>query len=162
MNFKRVLGFSVAVLLAMGCESPLFHHAVAKTSPEENGRETASQCQFHFPKHNLCASFTFVQPPTLEDTSEAVIRFWDSEKGTEAGPYVNPGFTVGVKLWMASMGHGSSPVKVKPSLDSTGVPITGVYAATEIFFVMGGDWELWVQLKDGKNTVEQAKIDMNL
>ena len=54
------------------------------------------------------------------------------------------------------MGHGSSPVKIAPG------SVAGVFSATEVFFVMPGEWEIWIQLKEGTKVFDQAKIDYKL
>lgn len=51
--------------------------------------------------------------------------------------------SIGLKLWMPSMGHGSYPVTIERLSQ-------GVYKASEIFFTMPGDWEIQIQhLIDG-------------
>ncbi|MFP5520208.1 MAG: hypothetical protein ACLGGX_09910 [Bdellovibrionia bacterium] len=46
-----------------------------------------------------------------------------------------------IYLWMPSMGHGSSPIKIK-SIDPSNLKLD------EIYFLMAGDWELRIKLKD--------------
>lgn len=48
---------------------------------------------------------------------------------------------VSVVLWMPSMGHGSAPVEVERVAP-------GLYHATRVLFIMPGDWEIRIQLKD--------------
>lgn len=55
---------------------------------------------------------------------------------------------------MPSMGHGSRPVKVEEVSGAI-----GVYDATNVIFIMGGPWEIWVQLKNGSEILDQAKVD---
>ena len=54
---------------------------------------------------------------------------------------------------MPDMGHGSQKVKVESAKDTNGQLISGVYNATEIMFVMGGEWEIQFQLKDSTGKV---------
>ena len=68
---------------------------------------------------------------------------------------VDLGGTLAVVLWMPSMGHGSSPVKVD-KLD------TGTYRAKNVFFTMGGSWEIRIQLKSGNDIADEAIIPINL
>ncbi len=56
-----------------------------------------------------------------------------------------------VLLWMPSMGHGSSPVRV-----STLAP--GNYRAERVFFPMHGSWELRFQLKEGHEVRDELAL----
>ncbi len=62
---------------------------------------------------------------------------------------------VAVVLWMPSMGHGSSPVRVEK------VDI-GTYRATRVFFTMPGDWEIRIQRKSDGNIIEQAILPIRI
>jgi hypothetical protein len=61
---------------------------------------------------------------------------------------ISPRLSPDVKLWMPSMGHGSSPVVVKPISD-------GVYEVSDVFFIMLGDWEIRYQLKSNDDVIEE-------
>ena len=158
--------FSVVLLSAFlsGClQSPLLNHAVANEGDES--AEAKKGSALVFPQQELSASITWIKEPADEEAGSFTLRFWSTKLGTEQGPYVDPGHVVAVKLWMPSMGHGSSPVKVEQIKDQAGGAVAGVYEATDVFFSMGGKWEIWVQLKKNKadkTPVEQAKIDYSL
>lgn len=152
-----------AVVLSMSCNSPLLNHADANDHRNrDNGQFSDESCPLAFPAAKLCASITFASQPVEREDNEAVVRFWSMEAGSASGPYVSPTSDVGVELWMPSMGHGSAKVKVNPARDSGNAVIPGVFDAMPIYFVMGGDWEVWVQLKQGKKVIERAKIDLML
>lgn len=160
---------SILAFALSGClESPILNHANAspkkpKEAPlAESRQELPEGCDFHLATKELCASLEWVTPASDETEGELRLRFWSAKSGTLSGPYVDPGHTVFVKLWMASMGHGSSPVTVAQAKDQAGQPIVGVYDATRVHFVMGGDWEIWVQLRQEKKVIDQAKIDVQI
>ena len=67
-----------------------------------------------------------------------------------------PKIMVAVKLWMPSMGHGSSPVKLDHAKDAGHADVPGVFEVTHVYFVMPGDWEIHVQLKNGPKVIEDA------
>jgi hypothetical protein len=72
---------------------------------------------------------------------------------------VNPNGQWLIKLWMPSMGHGSSPVKISQALGTAGAPLDGVFNVTNVFFVMPGEWEIRVIVKDGNgNLLDQAAL----
>ena len=112
-----------------------------------------------FSKSDLCASLKWVKPASEEEKGTFRLRFF--KKGAE-GIAIDPGHPVAVKLWMPSMGHGSSPVKVAPLKSSTGSTLPGEYEVSEVYFVMPGAWEIWVQLKQGSKVLDQAKIEIKL
>ncbi len=171
-----VLSLSLSWLLAGCLNSPLLNHADAdqvrtpapaqkqqdKNGQGEESAVPAATCAFVFTAPDLCASLEWKTQPTDEQKGAFVLRFWDSRSGTEHGPYVTPGYNVAVKLWMPDMGHGSSPVKVAQAVDASGAAIPGVFNASDVYFVMGGHWEIWVQLKQDKQVISQAKIGYDL
>jgi len=173
-----VLTLSLSWLLAGCLNSPLLNHAdadqvraqapaPAQGQQNQNGQGEeaavpAATCPFVFADQGLCASLEWKTMPADEQKGAFVLRFWDSRSGTEHGPYVNPAYTVGVKLWMPDMGHGSSPVKIAQATDASGAGIPGVYNVTDVYFVMGGHWEIWVQLKQDKQVISQSRIGFDL
>ena len=145
------------LFLAVGCgKSPLFNHKNADELKLSNG--AGKDCPIVFNQAKLCASLTWTQQPTDEDGGAFTLHFW-KKGGSPSGPFVDPGNKVAVKLWMPSMGHGSSPVKVASAKDVAGKTEEGIFEASEVYFIMPGDWEIWIQLKKGTQVVEQAKID---
>jgi hypothetical protein len=175
MTTKRFLlafaALSLPIALA-GCPSPIVDHrdppkgGALTENPEKpggpGGETPTGACPLVLEKQALCASLTWEKKPAGEDPGELTVRFWKRAEGTESGPYVTPAGKVAVKLWMPTMGHGSTPVKVAPKLDAQGAAVPGVYSATEVGFVMGGKWEVWLQLKDGAQVTDQAKIDVEI
>lgn len=53
-------------------------------------------------------------------------------------------------LWMSSMGHGSTPSQTQ-RLD------VGTYRASNVFFIMPGDWQLKFQIKNGNELLDEAQ-----
>ena len=151
----------LAALLTTGCGSPLLDHANANEILRQPISEDVA-CPLAFPKFDLCGSFTWDRKPTSSTPGSAVLRFWNRELGTPSGPYVSPVSTVFVKLWMPVMGHGSSPVTTAAKKDAGGMAILGVFDSTNVFFVMPGKWEIWVQLKSGAAIDAQAKLDVEI
>lgn len=58
-------------------------------------------------------------------------------------------------LWMPTMGHGSSPVKIK----KIG---TGLYDLSSLYFIMDGLWQIRVQLKSNGQVLEEQTFEINL
>ena len=62
--------------------------------------------------------------------------------------FIDPMNEPHILLWMPGMGHGSSPVRIE-RVD------VGRYFASEIFFIMTGEWDIHFQLKSGSVVVEE-------
>jgi hypothetical protein len=176
-RFVKLANFALCAFVGfglVGClQSPLLNHADASSpsgSPGSVGSQggnqhTQSDCDLAFSKAashaSLCAYVTWIKHPTADDEGEFVLRIWDPAHGTEAGPYVTPAEDVAVKLFMPEMGHGSSPTKVLATKDEHGVVVPGVFDVQNIFFVMNGKWQVFVQLKKGGQVIDQAEFDYN-
>lgn len=153
---KALIIVSTVFLMVSGCgRIPIFNHLNADDQPVIVPT-VESICLVKLAKANLCFGIEWVEKATEEKAGSFRIKFTD---GTSAK---DPGRAVGVKLWMPSMGHGSSPVKVAQEKDGAGKFIAGSYLATDVYFIMGGEWEIWVQLKDGVQVYDQGKIDFKL
>lgn len=102
-------------------------------------------CGFVFSSENLCLKTQWTQKPTESTYGEMILSFVDrSDPSRPVDPVAEPV----IVLWMPSMGHGSSPVKIE-RLD------VGKFRASEIFFIMPGPWDIRYQLKNGSQIVEE-------
>ena len=150
--------FALGMLITSACGySPILNHASPDRSLQDvdTAGKTSLNCRFDFKTQNYCADFVWVKEPKNSDDEGAMkIYFWNPNRPTE---FVSPNATVGVKLWMSSMGHGSGKVTVQPALDQNNKAIPGVYDATNVNFVMGGDWDIFLQLKDAAGKVVAAE-----
>ncbi len=160
---KKISTLLTAALasMLMGClQSPLLNHANADSL--EQIQPVNAACPFEFKTLDLCATLTWVKMPTDDEKGEFVLSFFSKSSGTVKGPFIDPGYTVTSKLWMPSMGHGSSPVKISAFKDQNGATVTGVYNVSDVYFMMPGAWEIWVALKQGATVVDQAKTDISI
>lgn len=150
---KRFITLGMLITNACGY-SPLLNHTTPNRVSVETNSDTSQQslnCRFFFKLQNYCADFEWVKEPmNSEDEGSMKIYFWRPEQPTV---FVSPSAMVGVKLWMTSMGHGSRKVTVRPALNADGKRIPGVFDATEVTFVMAGDWDIYLQLKDAAGAV---------
>jgi hypothetical protein len=152
---------SLSLTLAACGDSPLLHHTTAAVATPgaqpaaPNEHEPANDCPLEFPKASLCASVKWDSALSTEDENTGTLHFWKKGGSGESGPYADPGATVSILLWMPAMGHGSSPVTVTPQGE-------GVYSVSKAYFIMPGDWEVRVQLKQGHQLLEQAVLPVTL
>ena len=168
-SLSTVICFALSGFLNASCGvSPLLHHESPNREPQS---ETGSQnqdasdpagprvgCDFLFPSQSLCASITWVKKSTAEEPGEFLLSFWSKDQNpSQPITYSNPdAHKVFVKLWMPDMGHGSSPVSTNQATEANGTPKTGVFRSTGVFFIMGGKWEIIVQLKDSSGAVKES------
>ncbi len=107
-----------------------------------------ANCPIRMPQSQLCASISWIVPPSASDEGAMSLKFW-SAGGSPQGPYVDLPDTLSVVLWMADMGHGSSPTRIRRMA-------LGVYEVSRMYFVMNGDWQLKIQRKRGATVVDEA------
>lgn len=67
-----------------------------------------------------------------------------------------------VSLWMPSMGHGSAPTRISRTRDAEGNTLVGVYEVSNIYFTMGGDWEVRVTLTHADGSKETQAMELTL
>lgn len=161
---KAVLITSIFLIVSACGQSPLFNHINADDLPSKNkesAEDSTTGCSLLFPTTNLCVRWKWDVMPG-EDPGQGTLYFWDKQNGTSKGPYTHPSEEVFVKLWMPSMGHGSAPVQISPETDSNGNVVPGVFKAKNVYFVMPGMWEVWIQLRRDKNVVNQVKFDFQI
>jgi hypothetical protein len=137
------------LLLLSGCgRSPFLHHETAEP-PQTPHEEGAKACPLSFPRSGYCAKLTWASAPSDQGANSFSLEFWEANSGSEEGPFSRPPHSVFVKLWMPAMGHGSSPVTLEEGM-------SGVYTATEVYFIMPGKWDVHIELMDSGKTIEEA------
>ncbi|OYZ18058.1 MAG: hypothetical protein B7Y39_14245 [Bdellovibrio sp. 28-41-41] len=67
-----------------------------------------------------------------------------------------------VVLWMPSMGHGSAPTQLERAIDANGNLLAGVFNVRNVYFVMGGDWDVRVTLTDAQGAQETKSFKVSL
>jgi YtkA-like len=144
MTLKSIMIMTFGVLLSSGAIAQ-HHHEPASLA----GHLAFKQNTLH-----IHADF----PVTPEVGKEALLVLEAKDAVTHQTIALND--QVKVVLWMPSMGHGSAPTKVKPALDSQGNVIPGIFKVTNVYFVMGGAWEVRVILTDNQGVVETQKFDV--
>ena len=146
---KHLIVFVFTLFTLNACQaSPLFNHENA-SNRSINADVSDESCPLDFPTSRLCSKIEWIAGPNGSEENSFYLKFWNKESGSADGPYVNPDHAVAVQLWMPSMGHGSSPVTVTEET-------TGVFLVTRVFFVMPGDWDIRVKLRDASTVIETA------
>jgi len=97
-------------------------------SPSEN-------CALRFPNTQICVKAQWASAPSSTRPGELAITLSPEFPGVFSA-----------LLWMPSMGHGSAPVKIE-SLEQ------GRYRLTNMYFIMPGDWDVRLFLKNAAGEV---------
>lgn len=117
--------------LAIGCANPKYLDDTFQLPQGSDARPCAQMIA------NICTDIIWSQGPSSQGESRFDIKF-ESE--------LPKSVALEVILWMPSMNHGSAPVTVKRTSDSS-------FEATKIFFIMPGDWEVRIVLKDSLGNI---------
>jgi hypothetical protein len=154
-TFGRLLICIVSAQLGFACAKPNYQEPtvpVSQLSPappaqQETAPGSADKPQeeegsgyfLKFEKFGTKLNMKWESLPTEKATGSLLLQFQDLPEDLK--PYVF--------LWMPSMGHGSTPIKIQTIS-------TDLFRAEKVFFVMPGEWEIHVQLKDLTGVVDEA------
>jgi hypothetical protein len=146
MIFKKIL-FATSLIFFVSCgKTPL--QLKKNTNNEIQGNYSYEVAhKFEVTGHKL--DLTWLSPIN----SNEVGHFLLIAKKNDIASDLPPGFSI--FLWMPSMGHGSSPV----TISRLGA---GIYEVTKVYFIMDGEWQIRIQLKDGANLLEEINFTYNL
>lgn len=135
----------------ISCARPNYQVAQAPIQTGDEQKVT-EDCSLKLNKYSLCTAVEWQKMPTEDVRGTFTLKFWEITKGNQAsGPFITPPEKMAVVLWMPSMGHGSAPVKITEIQP-------GVYEVSEVYFVMSGDWEIRIQIKKGRDVLDQAAL----
>lgn len=111
-----------------------------------------------FKNNTLHMHASFPTEPTVGAKTEMLLEAKDptTHQTIEFNENIN------VVLWMPSMGHGSAPTQVVPAVDANGILIPGTFLVKNVFFMMGGDWEIRVTLTDAEGNQETQSFAIQL
>lgn len=131
------------LLLLVACAKPNY---ISTPTAKIESVTSEQGCLLHFAMEDLCLSTEWLQKPSESDFGSMELTFRDR---TNPERLVSPRHEPHVELWMTTMGHGSSPVRIEKIEE-------GTYLVRDIFFIMPGPWDIRYQLKDGVTVLEQA------
>lgn len=134
-------------LMSIGLVLALFAKAEAQNSLLHS---------LQFKNGTLLVDVVFTSQPELMKDSPFTLVVKDAVTGQP----VEVKDQVKVVLWMPDMNHGSAPTQVQRVVDKRGVLVPGSYQVTNVFFTMGGTWEVHVQLKDAQGLIEMQSFEM--
>lgn len=145
------LAATAAALFLVSCADPKYASPGGGTGPQEKSAGTRAE----MPASNVSVWLTWEKLPAGQQFGSFVLKFGRENLGDKSPLPLEIEGDVSVVLWMPSMGHGSSPVKVE-KLD------TGTYRASKVFFTMPGDWEIRIQRNVNGAMVDQTVIALRI
>lgn len=145
--------YLVAVLMACvsltACADPVYVN-----NSRENPDSKPQQCEVFFEKSEVCAFITWAEGPTKGKESKFDLQLMNAGNNDFAEKVKTA--DLNVILWMPSMGHGSSPTEVFK------LPGMGFFAVSKVHFIMGGEWEIRFELKNGSEVLDEAIYKLEL
>jgi hypothetical protein len=135
--------------LLLSCSKPNY---VSSSEFKDQNTEAQTSCPFYFEEERLCLSTQWTTYPSEQTQGVFIMRFYAEDKPDES---VTPHLSPAVKLWMPSMGHGSSPVVITQTAP-------GTYVVSDVYFIMLGAWEIRLQLKNNNEVIEEKIQKINL
>jgi len=103
-----------------------------------------------YPQHDVQIFLQFEEGPLVGRKS--VMQMQVKDRKTQQLIALNE--TIKVTLWMPDMGHGSAPTKIQQINNDQGFPQPGLYRVSNMQFVMGGIWEVYVTLVNAEGQEE--------
>lgn len=152
----RFLFSIVSLFILFGCaqeKKPPTNNSLR--SSNDTAREGVADCTNHFNQSGLCLSYSWVKTPTDTDFGSFTFKTYRQNILDQTPILVDQQSSPEVILWMPSMGHGSSPVTVE-KID------TGTYRATNVFFIMPGEWQIKWQVKEGSSIQDELVIPITI
>jgi len=105
--------------------------------------------QLRFAQGRVVARVSWITGPQV--AVESLMRIeWRDENAALIDPV-----RFDVVLWMPSMDHGSAPTRIERFGD-------GVYQVSNVYFIMGGEWDVHVTLTYPDGTQETQTISVDL
>lgn len=134
----------------LGCARPNYQEmnndAQVLATPPCEIAFAEKKCSLYLATEKICTDIEWKQFQEGKQKGSFFICSYDQASGVP----VNMSHQPFVELWMPSMNHGSSPTKIDNPLS------VGVYPVTNVYFIMSGDWEIRIQIKNQTGLQDQA------
>jgi len=107
----------------------------------------------------LHAHLTWEKGPLVMEESVLLVQWMNGQTHT---PTELPG-NFEVSVVMPSMGHGSAPTQIQRVADEKGNPIPGAFEVSNIYFVMGGEWQVdfTVHFEEGSSETQSLPVKLD-
>lgn len=144
------------LFFTLGCAQPKY---VSETdSTAAGGQQTAGakvSCDIQFSNSKYCLSWFWENKPTSTTQGSLIFKIFRLNAFDQTTVQLDSQELPQLILWMPSMGHGSTPTAIQ-RLD------VGTYRASDVFFIMPGEWDLRFQIKSGTEVNDEAQVQIVL
>jgi hypothetical protein len=128
------------------------------TAPAQQGHNhSPTMTHLVFAESKLHAHVTWEKGPLLGEESIISVEWRDFNHAP-----AQPKKAFEVVLWMPEMGHGSAPTVIEPVKDASGKPVVGAYRVSNVFFIMGGLWQVIIHLQKEDETKESQTLEVKI
>ena len=143
----------VLILTLSACAKPKYETVVVDRG--NTGNEKVGACEVRLKVAQYCILWAWEKVPTAKESGILMIKIVRSNFLDDSAIPVDIAKNPEVVLWMPSMGHGSTPTKVFKA-------DVGSYQVQDVFFIMPGEWQIRVQLKNGEVIEDEAILPFTL
>jgi hypothetical protein len=151
--FGRIPLSILILAFVVGCAEPKYVKDSNTNNDGTNAQESKADCQVSFINSGLCLAWFWEKKPTSTEMGSLIFKTYRLNSVDQTPIEVDLTSIPQVVLWMPSMGHGSTPTQ-------TARVDEGTYRATNVFFIMPGDWEIRFLLKNGTEVIDETRISL--
>lgn len=144
---------ALVLLFSLGCAQPKYVTESEQTSTGQQTAESKVNCDIQFSNSKYCLSWFWENKPTSTLRGSLVFKIYRLNAFDQTAIQLDSVELPQLILWMPSMGHGSTPTVIQ-RLD------VGTYRASNVFFIMPGEWDLKFQIKSGSEVTDEALVQI--
>ncbi len=137
-------------IATVGCAKPHYLANKGKSNVPAFRNQDGVACDARFQPSGYCLSVIWEKTPNETDYGSFVFKTYRPNLAEQNANAEDLSAAMFVRLFMPSMGHGSSPVAVT-KID------TDTYRASNVFFSMHGQWQIIFEVKTG-NKINDAAV----
>lgn len=154
MSGRMVPLICFIVLFMTNCARPKYVEETTANQAPAGKTEANAECSITFSESKLCLSWYWENKPTAKQAGSLIFKIYRLNEFDKTSIPVDFKQSPDVVLWMPNMGHGSTPTQTTP-LD------VGTYRASNVFFIMPGDWDIRFLVKD-ENDITKTVDGVNV
>lgn len=152
--FSKIIP-TLILFFSLGCAQPKYVSESDQPNSGPQAAGTKSNCDIQFSNSKYCLSWFWENKPTSTTQGSLIFKIYRLNAFDQTAIQLDTAELPQLILWMPSMGHGSTPTVVQ-RLD------VGTYRASEVFFIMPGEWDLKFQIKSGSEVTDEALVQIIL
>lgn len=154
MSGKPLYSFWICLAFVFaGCAQAKYEQVGNALPTNTSQSEKVTFCKSRFLNSGYCLLWHWEKKPTSSQAGSLIFKIVRANALDDSPVPVDQNWLPILVLWMPSMGHGSTPTSVQ-RVD------VGSYRATNVFFIMPGEWELKFQLKDANKVHDEVAVDL--